>query len=327
MSQFIKEKWPYLLAGGVVAASAVGYLVYRKQKAGSSTAVDVKTGSGGGGGGGGAASAPIKLTAEQFAELKAAVEQYIAYDPNPIHKATVEVIWGLKTDAGYEQLYKAFIPRISFGTAGLRSKMSFGYSNMNDLVVLQTSQGLARYAEQQFGSKKAHEMGIVIGYDGRYNSARFADINACKFVSQGFNVYLVSELAMTPIVPYAVLQYGAAVGVMVTASHNPKNDNGYKVYWANGAQIIPPHDAGIAASIMANLKPWGTDPAKDLKLSAQPNGKALVKDAMEMADRYFSQVTKLYKWNPYVLVTDIITSSHHHISNARRLYCDHVWMM
>lgn len=100
----------------------------------------------------------------------------------------------------------------------------------------------------------------MIGYDhrclGSLSSESFARMTAAVFISQGFKVYLLTELCPTPFVAFGVTNLGCAAGVMVTASHNPKQDDGYKVYWNNGSQIIAPHDMGIAAAIKANLAPW-----------------------------------------------------------------------
>lgn len=89
----------------------------------------------------------------------------------------------------------------------------------------------------------------VIGFDARHNSEKFARLAAAAFLAKGFSVLWFGRPTHTPLVPFAVKYYGAEAGVMVTASHNPKEDNGYKVYWLNGCQIIPPHDSGIAAAI------------------------------------------------------------------------------
>jgi phosphomannomutase len=114
-------------------------------------------------------------------------------------------------------------------------------------------QGLAAYVLAT--NPSATSQGIVIGHDHRHNSQRFALLTASVFLSRGIRVYLYSGLVHTPMVPFGVTHLGAAVGVMITASHNPKNDNGYKVYRGNGVQIISPHDTGIAKAILDNLEP------------------------------------------------------------------------
>jgi len=155
-------------------------------------------------------------------------------------------------------LETALNSRLSFGTAGLRGEMGTGTSRMNDLVVVQTTQGLASYIEATGGK----EGGVCIGYDHRANksrslrSERFAKLAAAVLVHRGIPVKIYSHEVATPLVPYCVDQMGCSAGVMVTASHNPPADNGYKVYWSNGAQIISPHDKGIAEHIENQLEPW-----------------------------------------------------------------------
>ena len=151
--------------------------------------------------------------------------------------------------------------RMTFGTAGLRARMGGGYAYMNCLTVIQTSQGLAQYVQDQ-----RRDPGIaitVIGYDVRKNSRTFAEHAATAFLEKGFKVFLFRTYVHTPLVPFAVKFFKASVGVMITASHNPACDNGYKVYWGPaGCQINSPHDGGIAKSILneENLKPikWDT---------------------------------------------------------------------
>ncbi|QIW98770.1 hypothetical protein AMS68_004288 [Peltaster fructicola] len=147
--------------------------------------------------------------------------------------------------------------RIAFGTAGLRSSMKAGFAHMNSLTVLQASHGLANYALQSTSSKAPS---VVLAYDARHNSEKFARLAAAAFLSKGFRVFWFGQHVHTPMVPFVVSRYGADVGVMVTASHNPKNDNGYKVYWSNGCQIIPPLDAGIATAIeqVTDIDTWDT---------------------------------------------------------------------
>ncbi|ORX50843.1 hypothetical protein DM01DRAFT_1363573 [Hesseltinella vesiculosa] len=135
--------------------------------------------------------------------------------------------------------------------------MEAGFSRMNDLTVLQASQGLAKYVEQHVPNAKSR--GVVVGHDHRYHSLDFAKLTAAAFLQRGIKVWYYRDLVHTPLVPYTIKKLKAAAGVMITASHNPKDDNGYKVYWENACQIIPPHDEGIAASILDNLVPWDWD--------------------------------------------------------------------
>lgn len=184
-------------------------------------------------------------------ELDEKIHEWLAWDKN---EQTISEIKELVKKNDVKVLEELLLSRLTFGTAGLRGIMSAGYSRMNDLVIIQTSQGMAKYLEKVCPNVK--KQGVVIGYDGRHNSLRFSELVACIMMSLGIPVYLFAKMVPTPFVPYTINKYGAAAGVMVTASHNPKEDNGYKVYWTNGAQIISPHDKGIQKSIEENLEPW-----------------------------------------------------------------------
>lgn len=153
---------------------------------------------------------------------------------------------------------------------------------MNELTVLQASQGLASYVSRTVTN--ALSRGVVIGHDHRHQSKRFAELTALAFKHLNFNVHLYAGLVHTPLVPFGVDELGASCGVMITASHNPAQDNGYKVYWGNGCQIIPPLDTEIAAEIEQNLTPWTWNTATvaaDEQLTQQ------------ISKKYFEKVKKL----------------------------------
>ncbi|XP_054005959.1 glucose 1,6-bisphosphate synthase-like [Hylaeus anthracinus] len=169
-------------------------------------------------------------------------------DPNAEHQ-----IEKLVRDNNTKVLFNLFMKRLEFGTAGLRGCMGPGYSQMNDLVIVQTGQGLSNYLIDVVLNVTVK--GVIIGYDGRHCSKRFAELTATIFAEKNIKVYLFSKVVPTPFIPYGVLKYKCAAGIMITASHNPKNDNGYKVYWENGTQIISPHDKKIQKYILENLKP------------------------------------------------------------------------
>jgi len=183
-------------------------------------------------------------------KLDAKIKEWLEWDKNESTRKEVEL---LVENGDYVGLDKILMKRLEFGTAGLRAALGAGYSKMNDLTVIQTTQGFCEYLKAQFSDIKT--MGVVIGHDARYGSHRFARLCAAVFISAGIKVYLFSDIVATPFVPFGVLKYKCAAGIMVTASHNPKEDNGYKVYYANGAQIISPHDSGIADMISKNLQP------------------------------------------------------------------------
>ncbi len=159
------------------------------------------------------------------------------------------------------ELERRLRKRIAFGTAGLRAPMKAGFAYMNSLTVLQASNGLARYitdVRHSSAAQRTKPFSVVIGHDARHNSEKFARLAAIAFLDDGFEVLWFGRIVHTPLVPFSVNHFGADTGVMVTASHNPKNDNGYKVYWNNGCQIIPPHDVGIAAAIekVVDVENW-----------------------------------------------------------------------
>ncbi|CAI5735416.1 unnamed protein product [Hyaloperonospora brassicae] len=196
------------------------------------------------------------MAALSSAQWRTAAQQWTDWDVNIETKTQVQQLVE-SNDA--TRLQELFCRRIAFGTAGLRAVMGPGPAAMNDLVVIQTAQGLCKYLETQLG-ERAKAMGVALGYDHRrqrsLSSERFAELTASVCLHAGFRVCLYGDVVATPLVPFCVEQKGCAAGVMVTASHNPKADNGYKVYWSNGCQIIGPHDEGIANAIAANLAPW-----------------------------------------------------------------------
>ncbi|KAF9532444.1 phosphoglucomutase 1 [Crepidotus variabilis] len=178
------------------------------------------------------------------------VEKWLQLDPNPITRADIKTLW----DSGdLEELDRRMSQHIQFGTAGLRGKMEAGWARMNDLIIIQTAQGLAEYVLQNV--QHALELGLVVGYDHRHNSKHWAELTAQVFAEKGFKIYFLNGFNHTPMVPFSITEMNAACGVMITASHNPKDDNGFKVYWKNGVQIIAPHDQGIAAMIQMHQVP------------------------------------------------------------------------
>ncbi|ODV92184.1 hypothetical protein CANCADRAFT_30426 [Tortispora caseinolytica NRRL Y-17796] len=181
-------------------------------------------------------------------------DQWLEWDQNP---QTRRVIEKLKKEKNVKELENRLSTRLEFGTAGLRGKMDGGSCYMNELTVIQASQGLAVYLRSAV--ENALDRGIVIGHDHRHNSIDFAQVTAAVFLHFGFKVYYYEKLVHTPMVPFGVKHLNAAAGVMITASHNPAQDNGYKVYWENASQIIPPHDSNIAKCITENLKPLTWD--------------------------------------------------------------------
>ena len=153
-------------------------------------------------------------------------------------ESTRNEILELVKQRNIEELQSILGSKLTFGTAGLRARMGAGFSRLNSLTIIQTSQGLAQYLleEGAASTASAASAGVVIGYDGRNNSKKFAELAAAAFIAKGIRVLWFEDLVHTPMVPFAVKELRAAAGVMVTASHNPKQDNGYKVYGSNACQ-------------------------------------------------------------------------------------------
>ena len=144
-------------------------------------------------------------------------------------------------------LIDAFYKELEFGTGGLRGIMGAGSNRVNKYTVGGATQGLTNYLLQEF----AHlpEIKVVIGHDCRINSRKFAEISANIFSANGIKVYLFEDLRPTPEVSFAIRKLGCQSGIMITASHNPKEYNGYKAYWDDGAQVLAPHDKNIIAEV------------------------------------------------------------------------------
>lgn len=176
--------------------------------------------------------------------MNSQVTHWLARDPDPKTRQELQQLIDTQQDA---QIAERFQSRLEFGTAGLRGKVGCGPNRMNRLVIQETAAGLGQYLIAQLPDAK--KRGVVIGYDGRPDSQQFAHDTASVLTSLGIKTYLTYQVAATPIVAFGVRHFNAAAAVVVTASHNPPEYNGFKVYWENGAQIIPPHDAGIAACI------------------------------------------------------------------------------
>ena len=144
-------------------------------------------------------------------------------------------------------LIDAFYKELEFGTGGLRGIMGPGTNRINIYTIGAATQGLSNYLLQEFADLA--ELKVVIGHDCRNNSRKFAEISANIFSANGIKVYLFEALRPTPEVSYAIRKLGCQSGIMITASHNPKEYNGYKAYWNDGAQVLAPHDKNIIAEV------------------------------------------------------------------------------
>ena len=146
-----------------------------------------------------------------------------------------------------EELADSFYTALTFGTGGMRGVMGVGPNRINKYTLGKNTQGLSNYLKSQFEGP----IDVVIAYDCRHNSKEFAQLVADVFSANGIGVYLFSDLRPTPELSYAVRHLGCKCGIVLTASHNPPEYNGYKVYWEDGGQIVPPQDQEIIASINA----------------------------------------------------------------------------
>ena len=140
-------------------------------------------------------------------------------------------------------LVESFYQNLEFGTGGLRGIMGVGTNRMNIYTVGAATQGLSNYLNKNF--KDLKEIAVVVGHDCRNNSRLFAEVSANIFAANGIKVYLFDDMRPTPEMSFAIRQLGCQSGIILTASHNPKEYNGYKAYWDDGAQVLAPHDKGI----------------------------------------------------------------------------------
>ena len=216
-------------------------------------------------------------------DLRATALAWRDDDPDPATAAALDSLLA-KADAGdaaaVAELAEAFAGPLSFGTAGLRGPLGPGPARMNRVVVTRAAAGLARYLVGL-----GHEGGrVIVGCDARYNSAVFAADTAEILAGAGLSPLLCSRPLPTPVVAFGIGHFECVAGVVVTASHNPPQDNGYKVYLGDGSQIIPPADSDIAAQIAAASH----GPLADL---ARSEDYPMVGD--ELVDAYVARATSL----------------------------------
>ena len=208
-------------------------------------------------------------------------EQWLA---NPyFDEATKEELKGISEDEN--EIKERFYMDLEFGTAGLRGIIGAGTNRMNIYVVRRATQGLANYIAKV--DKKAQ--GVAIAYDSRHMSPEFAEEAALCLAANGIKAYIFESLRPTPELSFAVRHLGCVAGINVTASHNPPEYNGYKVYWEDGAQITPPHDSGIMGEVKA-ISDWNTVKTMD-KADAEKAGLFQV-IGKEVDDAYMAELRK-----------------------------------
>jgi phosphomannomutase len=178
-------------------------------------------------------------------DVHAEAQRWIAADPDPVTRAELQGLVDAGDDAA---LAERFATRLEFGTAGIRGPLGAGPARMNRVLVRRVTAGLAARLLLEPG---AADRGVIVGRDARHMSAEFAEDTTRVLAGAGIRVHVLPGVSPTPVVAFCVGHLGAAAGVQITASHNPPSDNGYKVYWGDGAQILPPLDQQIAAAIDA----------------------------------------------------------------------------
>lgn len=160
----------------------------------------------------------------------------------PYDQKGKEIIQKWLDDENYQELTDSFYKNLEFGTGGLRGELGPGSNRMNQDTVGMATQGFANYLNSQYDNLT---LKVVISYDSRHGSEEFAKHVAKVFSANNFHVYLFQEMRPTPLLSFAIRKLQAHAGVMITASHNPKEYNGYKAYWNDGGQLLSPHDTGV----------------------------------------------------------------------------------
>lgn len=199
-----------------------------------------------------------------------------------IDSATKEEVKKLLADSNPKNLIDSFYKELEFGTGGLRGIMGVGANCINRYTIGAATQGLANYLNKSFPSS---EIKVAIAYDSRNNSQQLAQTVADVFSANNITVYLFPELRPTPLLSFAIRYLKCQSGVVITASHNPREYNGYKAYWTDGAQLVPPHDQNVIKEVNAitdyNQINFNANPSKIISISN------------EVENAYYNQVLKL----------------------------------
>ena len=224
---------------------------------------------------------------ELIAQCTATAQQWI---DSPLYDAeTKQAVKAMIEAEDKTPLIDAFYRSLEFGTGGLRGIMGPGTNRMNVYVVGAATQGLANYLLKNFADRK--EISVVVGHDCRNNSRLFAETVANVFSANGIKVYLFEDLRPTPEVSFAIRHFGCQSGVNITASHNPREYNGYKAYWDDGAQVLAPHDKGIIDEVNKVT-------LADVKFEGNP---ALIQSIGEEIDNLYLDGVKKMSIDPEVI--------------------------
>lgn len=217
---------------------------------------------------------------ELLEKSKAQAQQWL--DNPAVDPQTKETIQELMKASDSSELIDRFYRNLEFGTGGLRGTMGVGPNCMNRYTIGAATQGLSNYIKKSFEGKSVR---VAIAYDSRNNSSTFAQVAADVFSANGIEVFLFPELRPTPLLSFAIRYLKCQGGVVITASHNPKEYNGYKAYWEDGAQLVPPHDKSVITEVNAIT---GYD---QVKFNGNPN--LIHSIGPEIENAYYEEVLSL----------------------------------
>jgi len=216
--------------------------------------------------------------------LKERIREWLA---QPFDRETIAEVENMILEEQLTELTDAFYKDLEFGTGGLRGILGVGTNRMNTYTVGRATQGLSNYLLKTYPNE---QIKVAIAFDSRNQSVEFSELIASVFAGNGFTVYRFEELRPTPQLSFAIRHLGCHSGVMITASHNPKEYNGYKAYWKDGGQLVAPHDRGVIAEVQAI-----SDPAMVKTFSgsaAHAAGGEILGLGSELDEAYFKAVLK-----------------------------------
>ena len=217
---------------------------------------------------------------ELLEQVRAKAQQWLAPCYDAETRAQVEALLNAEDST---ELVECFYKDLEFGTGGLRGIMGPGSNRMNIYTVGAATQGFANYLKEAF--KDRDQISVAVGHDVRNNSRKFAEVVAAVFSANGIKVYLFDSFRPTPELSFAIRYFGCQSGVNITASHNPKEYNGYKAYWEDGAQIIAPHDVNIIDNVNR------IHSVEEIKFEANPDLIQIV--GKEVDDAFLAEIKKL----------------------------------
>lgn len=212
-------------------------------------------------------------------ELQAKVNQWLSSEYDEATRAALQI---LIDNNEVTELTDSFYKDLEFGTGGLRGIMGVGSNRINKYTIGKATQGLANYLKKQFPNQIIK---VAVAYDSRNNSQSFGTLVADVFAANGIQVYLFNELRPTPVLSFAIRHFGCQSGVMLTASHNPKEYNGYKAYWNDGCQLTAPHDTNVITEVNAIHSVS--------EISFQPISENIIPVGYEIDEIYISENKKL----------------------------------